>query len=108
MIILKSPLVARSGSKILHGYRAILTRAYDGSFLISIQKPAQNIFSGEFYGCGQWYLSTLLERFVSHCGAEDVNVDSLAIDCGQDWYIKSGLKNAVIEAATLVADNKAI
>ena len=103
MIILKSPLVARSGSKILHGYRAILTRAYDGSFLISIQKPAQNIFSGEFYGCGQWYLSTLLERFI-----EGVNVDILAIDCGQDWYIKSGLKNAVIEAATLVADNKAI
>ena len=102
MVILKSVLVARSGSKILHGYRAILKRADDGYFLISIQKPAQNIFSGEFYGCGQWHLSTLLERFI-----EDVNVDSLAIDYGQNWYIESGLKNAIIEAAMLVADNKA-
>jgi hypothetical protein len=97
--ILTTALVARHGPQTLTGYRAVLLRDKGGKAILSIEQPIKD----GFYGCGRWRLSTLLDRFQRRDGGSIY--DGLSLDHGQDWYIETGIKAAIIEAATILSDS---
>ena len=87
--ILAEDLTASFQGKVLpKKYRAVLIRRPDGD-VVSIEQPIK----GEWHSTGgYWFVDTLWQD----------SDDSIWIDWGQQWAVKSGLKNAVHKAVTII------
>jgi len=91
-MILNTQLMGGIEGKEQSPYQARLVPK-NGKVLFQV---SQNI-RGEWFQCGSWYLSTLLERERPH--------DGLSIDYGQQWSISSGMNAALKESVIYLADH---
>ena len=94
LAVLSETLKASSkGEAIKEPYRALLMRRKsDAAMIVKIQQRVK----GEWSGCGQWGLSTLLFSWPPNLGNKPN--DGLSLDFGQQWQIDSGMIEALEKA----------